>query len=55
MTDPKKGVSVKISGQNSQKILKVIKDTRRTFANEVNIGVEEYADQKLAYRKDDGR
>lgn len=55
ITDAKKGVSVKISGQNSRKILKVIDKTHRTFASEVNVGIEEYADKKLAYRKDDGK
>lgn len=55
ITNPRKGVSVKIDGKNAQKIIKITKKTHRTFATEVNIGVEEYADQKLAYRKDDGK
>ena len=52
--DAKKGVAVKISGRNAQKVLKVIDKTRRTFASEVNIGVEEYTDKKIAEYKDDG-
>jgi len=55
MTNPKKGVGVKISGKNAVKIIKITNKTHRTFATEVNIGVEEYADKKLAYRRDDGR
>ena len=55
ITDAKKGVAVKINPSNSKKILKVIKETRRTFAAEVNVGVEQYADQKIYRHKDDGR
>ncbi len=55
MSDPKKGVGVKISGKNAVKIIRITKKTHRTFASEVNVGVEEYADKKLAYRKDDGK
>ena len=53
--DAKKGVAVKISGRNAQKMLKVIDKPRRTFASEVNIGIEEYADKKIHEFKDDGR
>ncbi len=49
------GVAVKINPKNSKKILRITSKTHRTFASEVNVGVEEYADKKLAYRKDDGR
>lgn len=52
--DAKKGVAVKIIGRNAQKVLKVIDKTRRTFASEVNIGIEEYADRKIAEYKDNG-
>ncbi len=55
ITNAKKGVSVKIEGKNAVKILKVIDKTHRTFATEVNIGVEEYADAKIHKFKDDGR
>ncbi len=54
MTNPKKGVGVKISGKNSVKIIKITDKTHRTFATEVNLAVEEY-DPKVVYRKDDGR
>lgn len=54
ITNAKKGVSVKIEGKNAVKVLKVINKTHRTFASEVNVAVEEYADQKLKY-KDNGR
>ena len=53
--NPKVGVAVKINPCNARKVIKIIKKTHRTFATEVNVGVEEYADSKLAYRKDDGR
>ena len=55
ITNVKKGVAVKISGRNAQKVLKVIDKTRRTFASEVNIGIEEYADKKIIEFRDDGR
>ncbi len=55
MTNPSKGVGVRITGKNAKKIIKITKKTHRTFASEVNVGVEEYADKKLAYRRDDGK
>ena len=55
MTDPKKGVGVKITGKNAEKIIKIIKKTHRTFATEVNLGVEEYADHKIVQYKDNGK
>ena len=55
ITNAKKGVSVKIEGKNAIKVLKVIDKTHRTFASEVNVAVEEYADQKITEHKDDGR
>lgn len=55
ITNAKKGVSVKIEGRNAVKILKVIDKTHRTFASEVNVGIEEYADEKIRKYKDDGR
>ncbi len=55
MTNPKKGVGVKISGKNSVKVLKVIDKTHRTFASEVNMAVEETMDAKIVKFKDDGR
>ncbi len=54
MTNPKKGVGVKISGKNSLKIIKITDKTHRTFATEVNLAVEEY-DPKVVYRRDNGR
>jgi len=54
MTDPKKGVGVKISGKNAVKIIKITSKTHRTFASEVNVGIEEYADKKLVQYKDNG-
>jgi hypothetical protein len=54
MTNPKKGVGVKISGKNSEKVIKIIKKTHRTFATEVNIAVEEY-DPKVIRYVDNGR
>ncbi len=55
MTDPSKGVGVKISGKNAKKIIKITRKTHRTFASEVNVGVEEYADAKIRHYRDDGR
>ena len=53
--DAKKGVAVKISGRNAQKMLKVIDKTHRTFASEVNVAVEEYADAKIVQYRDNGK
>lgn len=55
ITNAKKGVSVKIEGKNAVKVLKVIDKTHRTFASEVNVGIEEYTDKKIKEYKDDGR
>ena len=55
ITNAKKGVSVKIEGKNAIKVLKVIDKTHRTFASEVNVAVEEYADQKIVQYKDNGK
>lgn len=55
MNNPRKGVGVKITGENAVKVMKVIEKTRRTFSTEVNIAVEEYADKKIVEYKDDGR
>lgn len=55
ITNAKKGVSVKIEGKNALKILKITDKTHRTFASEVNVGIEEYADDKIRRYKDDGR
>ena len=52
ITNAKKGVSVKIEGKNALKVLKVIDKTHRTFASEVNVAVEEYADQKITELED---
>ncbi len=49
------GVAVKINPKNSKKILRITSKTHRTFASEVNVGVEEYADKKIRHYKDDGR
>ncbi len=54
MTNPKKGVGVKITGKNSEKVIKIIKKTHRTFATEVNIAVDEYHPRVVKYR-DDGK
>jgi len=55
ITNAKKGVSVKIEGKNAVKILKVIDKTHRTFASEVNVGVEQYADKQIHKYRDDGK
>lgn len=55
MTNPSKGVGVKISGKNAVKVLEVIDKTRRTFTTEVNIAVEEKMDEAIHKFKDDGR
>lgn len=57
ITNAKKGVSVKIEGRNAVKVLKVIEKTHRTFASEVNVGVEEYCDRHevLNNKRDNGR
>lgn len=55
ITNPKDGVSVKVSGKNAVKVLRVIEKTRRTFSNEVNIAVEEKMDERIHQFKDDGR
>lgn len=49
------GIMVMINSANSRKIVKLIKKTRRTFATEVNVGVEEYADKKIAEYRDNGK
>jgi hypothetical protein len=54
MTNPKKGVGVRISGKNAVKIIKITDKTHRTFATEVNIAVEEY-DPKVVRFKDNGK
>ncbi len=54
MTNPKKGVGVKITGKNAVKIIKITDKTRRTFATEVNIAVEDY-DPKIHKYRDDGK
>ncbi len=48
------GVAVKINPKNSKKIVKITDKTRRTFATEVNLAVEEY-DPKVVKYVDDGR
>ncbi len=55
ITDAKKGVAVKINPANAKKIIKITRKTHRTFASEVNVGVEEYADKKIRHYRDDGR
>jgi predicted nucleic-acid-binding Zn-ribbon protein len=55
MTNPKKGVSVRITGQNATKVLKITDKTHRTFACEVNIAVQEYADDKIVKFRDNGK
>ncbi len=51
----KDGVTVKIDHSNANKIIRIIRKTKRTFKAETNVGIKEYADAKLAFRKDDGR
>ena len=53
--NPKDGVAVKISGRNALKVLRVTDKTRRTFASEVNIGIEDYTDRKIAEFKGNGK
>ncbi len=48
------GVAVKINPKNSKKIVKITDKTRRTFATEVNMAVEDYDPKVIKYR-DDGR
>ncbi len=50
----KRGVTVKINHDTSEKVIQITDKTKRSFSAEVNIAVDEYADVKLAYRKDDG-
>lgn len=50
----KAGVAVKISPCNAGKVAQIIKRTKRTFASEVNMAVEEYADKKIVQFKDNG-
>ncbi len=49
------GVMAKINPCNSKKIVRITKKTHRTFAAEINVAVEEYADAKVLKFKDDGR
>jgi hypothetical protein len=49
------GVMVKINPSNSKKVVRITKKTHRTFASEVNLGVEEYADKKIVQFKDNGK
>lgn len=51
MNNPKKGVGVKITGENAIKVMKVIEKTRRTFTTEVNIAVENHTNQQLKEEK----
>ena len=51
----KTGVMVKINPSNSKKIVRLTGKTHRTFASEVNVAVEEYADKQIHKYKDDGR
>jgi hypothetical protein len=53
--DPKHGVAVKILPCNARKVIQVIKKTKRSFASEVNVAVEEQMDAKIVKFKDDGR
>ena len=55
MNNPKKGVGVKITGENAVKVMKVIEKTRRTFSTEVNIAVEEKMDERILKFKDNGK
>ncbi len=55
ITDAAKGVAVKINPANAKKIIKITRKTHRTFASEVNVGVEEYADAKIARYRDNGK
>ena len=41
------GVTVKITEPNSRKLIKIIRKTKRTFAVETNIAVEEYKPKAL--------
>ncbi len=47
--------TVRIWPETATKLIEIIKKTHRTFASEVNVGVEEYADKKIRYYRDDGR
>ncbi len=50
----KDGVTVKINRPNANKVIKIIRKTKRQFATEVNLAVEEY-DPKVVRFKNDGR
>ncbi len=50
----KDGVTVKINRSNSNKVIKIIRKTKRQFATEVNMAVEDY-EPKVVKFKDDGR
>ncbi len=50
----KDGVTVKINRPNSNKVIKIIRKTKRQFATEVNLAVEEYDPKVIKYR-DDGK
>lgn len=48
MKKSKKAVHlVRITPENSQKVLQVIDKTHRTFATEVNVAVEEQMDERI--------
>ena len=51
----KRGVTVKINHDTSEKVIQVIDITKRSFSAEVNVAVEEYADEKLIQYKDNGK
>jgi hypothetical protein len=51
----KTGVMVKVNPSNSKKIVRITEKTHRTFAAEVNVGVEQYADKQIHKYKDDGK
>ena len=55
ITNAKRGVSVKIEGENAVKVLKVIEKTKRSFSSEVNVAVEEKMDERILKFKDNGK
>ncbi len=52
--DVNAGVTVLINPHNSKKLVKITKKTRRTFATEANMAVEDY-DPKIIKYRDDGK
>jgi low affinity Fe/Cu permease len=53
----KRGVTVKINHDTSEKVIRIIDRTKRSFSAEVNVAIAEYCDRHevLNNKRDNGR